>query len=137
MNGRKKYNTKQRDLVLSCLRENQDRHVTVEMIVDYLNGKGDPVGQTTVYRNLDKLVQDGIVLKFTAPEGLRACYQYLEQPGDHLNHYHLVCIECGQMIHLNCNHIDRLAAHIREEHCFNLDIFKTVLYGRCESCVVK
>lgn len=134
MNSRKTYNTKQKNLILSCLHENQGRHVTVEMIIDYLKDKNESVGQTTVYRNLDKLVKDGVVLKFAAPGGMGACYEYLEQLQSHLNHYHLVCVECGQTIHLHCNHIDQLSAHIQEEHHFSLDGLKTILYGRCESC---
>ncbi len=135
--NRKSYSTRQKDLILNCLRENRQRHLTAEMIVDDLKDRGEPVGQTTVYRNLEKMVKDGMLLKFAAPGGMHACYQYLESPEDHLNHHHLVCVGCGQLIHLSCGHIDELTAHIQEEHGFHLDSFKTIFYGCCESCAAK
>ncbi|MGI6005278.1 MAG: Fur family transcriptional regulator [Christensenellales bacterium] len=135
MSGRKSYNTKQKNLILSCLRENGDRHVTVETIMDYLKNRGETVGQTTVYRNLDKLVRDGAVIKFTAPQGMHACYQYLE-PGEHPDCYHLICTSCGHMTHLDCRHINVFTAHMQQEHGFHLDSARTVLYGRCERCNV-
>lgn len=107
------------------------------MILDYLRAKGNSVGQTTVYRNLDKLVKDGVVFKLPAPDGLCAWYQYLEQPEDRLNHYHLVCTKCGHIVHLNCKHIAEFTMHIHEKHHFNLDSLQPILYGRCESCIVK
>ena len=40
-----KYNTKQRELILLCLRENKDNHVTVDDIMDYFkeDAKSDSV----------------------------------------------------------------------------------------------
>jgi len=137
MNARKSYHTRQRTLILSCLRENGDRPMTAEMVVAALRGRGEPVGQTTVYRNLDKLVREGVVLRLMAPEGASACYRYLGQPDARTNRCHLLCTGCGQMVHLTCNQIGRLTAHMQQEHGFSLDSFSTILYGRCESCAVR
>ncbi|MBU5425951.1 transcriptional repressor [Tissierella pigra] len=134
MKVRKSYNTKQKKLIISYLQENKDRHVTVEMIADYLNNKGESVGQTTIYRNLDKLVKDGIVLKFIEPEDMRSHYQYLEKSYDNSDYYHLICVGCGQGVRLNCNHINELTIHMQEKHGFNLDRDRTILYGYCEEC---
>ena len=128
------YQTRQKELILSCLKENADRHITAEMIVSFLKDRGEPVGQTTVYRYLERLIQDSRVMKFAGPEGACACYQYVEQPENHRNHYHLVCVGCGRMIHLDCNQMDVLRKHMLSEHRFVLDSLKTILYGRCESC---
>lgn len=127
------YKTKQRDLILSCLQENKGRHITVEMIMEYLKAKGEPVGQTTVYRSLDILVNEGMVFKYNVPEGMGACYQYAEQ-ADCTNHYHLTCVQCGQLIHLQCEFFDKLSKHIHSEHSFQIDSFKTVIYGHCSRC---
>ncbi len=137
MSRGKSYQTRQKELILSCLKDNASRHVTAEMIVGHLRGQGEPVGQTTVYRHLERLVQDHRVMKFAAPEGASACYQYVEQPENHRNHYHLVCSDCGRMIHLDCSQMDGLQKHMLNEHRFELDSFKTVLYGRCEGCAGK
>jgi Fur family ferric uptake transcriptional regulator len=132
---KRSYQTRQKELILSCLKDNADRHVTAEMIVGYLKGQGEPVGQTTVYRYLESLFHDNRVMKFEA--GASACYQYVEQPEKHRNHYHLVCVACGRMIHLDCSEMDELKKHMLAEHQFVLDSFKTVLYGHCENCAGK
>ena len=137
MDRKHSYQTRQKELILTCLKDNADRHVTAEMIVGYLKEQGEPVGQTTVYRCLDRLAQDNRVMKYAAPEGASACYRYVEQPENHRNHYHLVCVGCGRMIHLDCSEIDGLQKHMLAEHQFVLDNLKTVLYGRCESCTGK
>jgi Fur family ferric uptake transcriptional regulator len=137
MNRGKSYQTRQKDLILSCLRENGDRHMTAEAILSELKAKGHPVGQATIYRYMEKLASDGQVFRFAAPDGGSACYQYAQQPDSHHNHYHLVCSSCGQMIHMDCGQMDQLFAHLLKDHHFQLDSFKTILYGRCESCAAK
>lgn len=135
MAERKHYKTKQRDVILSCLAENKGQHVTVAMIMDYLKEKGESVGQTTVYRNLELLVNEGVVFKYSAPEGMGACYQYAEQSEDCLKHYHLTCIQCEKLMHIECKMFDELTKHLSKEHKFRIDNFKTVLYGYCDNCI--
>lgn len=134
MATRHAYHTRQKELVLSCLRENQGRHLTVELILAELRQRGERVGQTTVYRNLEKLVDSGVIIKFSAPSGMSSCYQYREETQNSEGNFHLVCVDCGRMLHVDCKYIDHLSTHMQQEHRFYLDPMKTVLYGRCESC---
>jgi Fur family transcriptional regulator, ferric uptake regulator len=128
------YNTKQRDLILSCLKKHQSQHVTVENMIDYLKQQGTSVGQATVYRNLDKLMKEGAVVKYAGAEGQGACFQYMDCAEGGATHYHLVCIHCGQMIHLQCEYLDEMTTHLLEHHQFNIDKYKTVIYGLCNEC---
>ncbi len=131
---RKRYNTKQQELIMSCLKKDSDAHMTAEMILIYLREQGENIGLATVYRTLDKLVANGIIMKYTVPNGLAACYKYASDTTHCHDHYHLICTECGKMIHLECKHLDSLAEHILNEHGFDLDNFKTVFYGKCKQC---
>lgn len=129
----KEYKTKQRELILECLRSNAGRHMSAAELADELRRNGTSVGQTTVYRTLERLCGEGIAHKYSAADGMSACYQYAEAD-ECRGCYHLVCSECGKLIHLNCGFLDEVAGHIYEEHGFRIDPFKTVLYGICESC---
>jgi Fur family transcriptional regulator, ferric uptake regulator len=133
MRNKSQYKTRQRDLVSDCLLNNKNRHMTVDQVREYLKERGSSIGQTTIYRNLDKLFQDGIVLRFVV-EGTSACYQYADRAGNCHNHYHLICVDCGRMIHLQCDYLDELSSHINDKHQFELDSLKTVLYGHCDTC---
>ncbi len=127
------YKTRQKDLILDFLQEKNNQHVTVDMIVESLKGE---VGKTTIYRNLDKLVNQGVVLKYDMPNGMSACFQYADKTEQH-THHHFLCVQCGQIIHVNCNFIDKLSIHMEKEHGFWFDSIKTVFYGCCENCIPK
>lgn len=129
------YRTKQRALVLSLLQRAGDRHLTADEIARSLAEEGNPVGRTTVYRCLDRLVEQGAVRKFLLGEGESACYQY--QSGECHSHYHLKCSRCGALLHLECSYLDGMAAHLREEHRFAIDPAKIVLYGLCDRCLAQ
>ncbi len=134
MDSKGKYNTRQGELILNCLKEHMDEHVTADMIFGYLKAQGSSVGQTTVYRNLDKLVKEGNVVKYAGAEGMGACYQYVSHDHSCTTHYHLVCTQCGQVIHLHCDYLDEMTAHLLDHHQFSMDKFKTVIYGLCRQC---
>lgn len=132
----KQYRTKQKDLILHCLQQMPEQHVCADDIVQALREQGEDVGTATVYRNLDKLVKEGVLLKYTLPDGLKACYQYDSCSHHHL-HCHVICTGCGEVEHLQCSEVDSLASHLLASHGFELDKQKTVLYGLCEKCAVQ
>ncbi|MEG2204286.1 MAG: transcriptional repressor, partial [Oscillospiraceae bacterium] len=110
----------------------KDSHLAVEDIVALLAAQDAPVGRTTVYRCLDRLIEQGVVRKYSAGERACACFQLAGE--DCCRHYHLKCTGCGALLHIECEQLDRLEAHILESHGFVLDPAKTVLYGQCSAC---
>ena len=128
------YKTKQRKIIEDCLKENKNMHMTVDDIVLFLNNKGENVGRTTVYRTLEKLVRENKARKYVTGKNDRACFQYLETPGACNQHFHLKCIDCGTLLHVDCEKINQLSLHFANEHGFMLDAVQTVLYGRCNGC---
>lgn len=132
----REYKTRQRGLILDCLVQNRGGHITADDVTRYLKEQGAPVGRTTVYRYLEKLVAEGVVQKFSAGPGGSACFQYNGCGGEH-NHFHLKCVDCGKLIHLDCDHFLEVERHILKEHGFSIDNCRTVLYGHCEDCAKK
>ncbi len=127
------YNTKQKKLILEYLK-NAKGHVTAGEIVTHLAENGTKVGTSTVYRFLDRLLEEGGVRRFSSSEG--ACYQWA---GDKecKNHYHFVCSRCGALLHVDCKELDRACKHIFKEHNFAVDLGNTVFCGVCEKCSSK
>ena len=129
------YKTKQQSLLFSYLKEMQGKHFTAEDIRIHFSEKKISIGIATIYRQLEKLVADGLVLKYFLGENSAACFEYPgESNEDEKNQFHLKCEKCGQLIHLNCNDMTKLCGHIKDEHGFALDPYRTVLYGVCDSC---
>ena len=126
------YKTKQGELIFKILEKNADRHMTAEEICALLKAEGTAVGATTVYRNLEKLISEGKIRRYRLEEGEAACYQYIG--GECHEHYHLKCVGCGDVIHLECNYLGDLSEHLMEHHNFLLDRTKITLYGTCSKC---
>ncbi len=131
------YKTKQQQAILKFLMNNQDSHVTVSQISDYLETENTHVGVTTIYRHLDKLLEKGLVRKYTVDGTTSACFQYSNLNAECKQHFHLKCEKCGKLIHLNCSHAAEMCRHIYDEHGFGVDLFRTVFYGICSECSTK
>lgn len=128
------YKTKQRDLILDYLKHSTARHLTIEDVTDALKQNGLAVGKTTVYRYMDKLAGEGSVRKYFISNSKSACYEYIDAAAACRMHYHLKCINCGELLHLDCDLMDSVAGHMDSEHGFLIDNTRTVLYGMCGAC---
>lgn len=133
MNEIKVYKTRQRELILNCLSDAGDRHLTVKDVMYELSKRDINVGQTTIYRHLDRLVSEGVVRRFYSNDSGSTCYQYVGGRNC-TNHYHLKCTQCGELVHFECDELDKLYCHIGNEHGFEIDVARTVFYGKCARC---
>ncbi len=131
-----KYNTKQRERILNYLKDNKDKNITAQEILNYFKMQGNNIGKTTIYRFLNELVKENVIKKYMIEERNCSCYQFIKDKNCS-EHYHLKCEKCNKIIHLKCDEIKYLQEHISNKHNFKLDSIKTVLYGICENCAKK
>ena len=73
---RKPYTTKTRTEILEFLKEHASSTVSVADIQNYLKEKRAETNTTTIYRFLDKLCREHIVIKYPDAEKDKAVYQY-------------------------------------------------------------
>jgi Fur family ferric uptake transcriptional regulator len=128
------YSTRQGRLILDYLVSLGDKHVTVNQLVQYFRKQGIPIGQTTIYRHLEKLCDTGLIRRYTLSEG-SACYQYVRDDRTCQEHFHLKCEICGELIHLECDLLDEIQKHVYKKHSFQINALKTVFYGTCDRCL--
>ena len=137
MNNKTQYKTKQRAELTAYLMGKAGEHVTVGDITDHFSQLGRPIGITTVYRQLDKMVDEGIVNKYVVDGSSSACYEYVGEE-QHMEGpvscYHCKCDKCGTLIHLHCGEIEELLKHIEKSHSFIINPKRTVFYGLCDAC---
>ena len=122
------YNTKQKDLILDLIKE-QNSEFTIKDIYSKLENK---TGLTTIYRLVDKLVSDGVLRKTIGNDNV-TYYQYLEKCEDE-NHFYLKCEKCGRLIHIDCECINDLTNHILINHNFQMNKEHIIINGICEIC---
>lgn len=129
------YQTKQMNDILNYLKSLPNRHISVNDITNHFKDAGITIGVTTIYRHLERLVEQGSVAKYTIDGISGALFEYIEKSSeDSLMHYHCKCEKCGKIIHLDCDEIANLQKHIYEHHGFDVDALKTVFYGICSDC---
>ena len=131
------YNTHQRQELLSYLQDRAGEHVTAADICAYFKSCGKPIGTATVYRQLDKLIEEHLVNKYIIDEGSCACFEYVDPEAHHTSCFHCKCTCCGRLIHLECDELEMLQKHLSAHHHFQLDPYRTVFYGLCEDCALQ
>ena len=95
----KQYRTKYKDVIIDYMKQNEDHRLCAKDIYQALVDKGLNVNLVTVYRNLDKLSQQGLLQKHTLSDEDSVYYQYArEEKCNH--HLHLLCKKCGKITHL-------------------------------------
>ena len=125
------YMTRQQQAVLSCIEACSDGCTAAEL-AERLHRQGQSVGLTTVYRQLEKLEQRGMVHKVVTDEGAR--YQYCRAHQSGHTCFIIKCEQCGRMEHITCAHLDELYTHLDEEHQFRINPRRTLFYGLCQRC---
>ena len=136
MNSKAKYKTKQREMLLGYFETVPGIHVTAADVCDYLKAQGASIGQSTVYRQLENLVDEGIIKKYIIDGNSPACFEYFEQDShaDTDVCFHCKCEKCGRLIHMDCDELQEIRQHLLEHHGFAWDSGRTVFYGICDQC---
>lgn len=135
------YNTKSRQAILQCLKDNAGKHLRADNLAEMLSTQEEKPSITTIYRTLEMLVKSGNVNKFIFDNDKSAWYEFIPDSskldrGGKEEYVHLKCFQCGRIDHLRCNLISELASHVKEEHNFAVDNSKTIFYGKCSGCCI-
>lgn len=134
MAERKAYHTRTREHILQCLAAHRDTPVSAsELLCELLKG-GVTASESTVYRYLSALCDNGQVIRYVAEKGEGAVYQFTGSDTLCADHLHLKCRECGRLIHLDCHFMDEVSEHLLSDHGFSLICEGSVLYGICRDC---
>ncbi|MFT4043353.1 MAG: Fur family transcriptional regulator [Gordonia sp. (in: high G+C Gram-positive bacteria)] len=120
--------TRQRAAIADALATSKDFQSAQELH-DQLKARGESIGLTTVYRNLQALSQAGEIDVLWDGSGET---RYRNCSSGH--HHHLVCRRCGTTVEVQAEPVERWAATTAAEHGFT-DIHHTVeVFGLCAAC---
>lgn len=131
------YKTAGRQRLLDFLQSHPDRQFTVDELVNELDCVHESTqgrcSKSTLYRHLSEFCDEGTVRKYRSDTQSAYVYQYVGQ-GDCCHHFHLKCVSCGELVHLECTVSEELLTHIQSDHHFRVDSGRSILYGMCEDC---
>lgn len=137
MNQKLKYKTRQHGLLLDYLKTVPGVHITASDVCSYFEENGATISKATIYRQLESLVDEGILNKYVLDPNSPACFEYVDE-NSHAGPdvcFHCKCEKCGKLIHLHCDELKEIQNHLYNEHRFRMDPIRTVFYGLCDECV--
>ncbi|MFT4298048.1 MAG: Fur family transcriptional regulator [Aeromicrobium sp.] len=121
-------NTRQRRAVAAIL-EDLDGFASAQEIHDLLRHRGESVGLSTVYRNLQALADAAEIDALRNDDG-----EVLYRQCSTGHHHHLVCRSCGRTVEVAGPTVERWADAIAAEHGFD-DVSHTLeIFGTCGDC---
>lgn len=123
-----KRNTIQRQLVIAAVRILAD-HPTAEEVYDQIVRDYPDISKGTVYRNLNSLVESGLLNKVSVPSGADRYDHILAR------HYHIKCICCGTFMNVeNIDYIQGLDEKVAEVTKYKMNHHDIVFSGVCPAC---
>ncbi len=120
-------NTIQKDLVLKTVLELK-RHLTADEVYESIKKDHPRIGKGTVYRNLGILVEEGAIQKVDIPNGPDRFDFTLKK------HYHVRCIECGNVFDVDMDEIPDLSKKIHDTHGMQFLNYDILFKGICPAC---
>lgn len=108
----------------------QHGHIDAEQILDGLREAGSKVSRATVYRNLDLLVECGLVQRQRLGRN-RFLYEHVHAGQ---KHDHLACRDCGRVVEFVSASIRAMLDEICRAHGFSRDDRQLQILGLCSAC---
>lgn len=108
----------------------QHGHIDADELLASMKARGLKISRATVYRNLELLVESGLVRKQRlVGRGLLYEHQHAGQ-----SHDHLVCTGCGRVVEFVSPGIDAMQTEICRAHGFLPGQHTLQIIGLCNHC---
>jgi Fur family ferric uptake transcriptional regulator len=122
--------TPQRLAILEYLRS-ADGHLTPTEIYEKVAADLPGLTEATVYRTLNFLAEQGLVLVAHLGRG-----QLVYEIAEH-DHHHLICKECGEMQEIDHLEVKALYDQFLENTGYQINSIHTTFFGLCPDCLAK
>lgn len=108
----------------------QHGHIDAEHLLESLRSRGAKISRATVYRNLELLVECGLVHKQRLGRD-RHLYEHVHAGQ---RHDHLFCRECGRVVEFVSPGIEAMQNEICRAHGFEPNVHSLQITGLCREC---
>ncbi len=120
------------DQIILKLLSNEHAHLNSQQIFQELKTILPAVNHSTIYRSLNRLVNNGQVSVSDMGTG-SAVYELVS---DHI-HHHLVCQQCNRVITITSDEVQKFFDQIEDQYQFKIITNHLVLFGVCDECISK
>lgn len=120
-------NSKQKEIILRALDEHKV-HPTADELYKYIHRECAEIGVATVYRNLNKLAEQGVIRRITGLDG-SSHFDSCTEP-----HYHFICSCCGKIYDIPGDIGADLIAKAEEFTDCKINSMEMTFRGLCRQC---
>ena len=124
MNERK---TKQKECILEVIEESYD-HPTIKEIINKVKIKEPNIGQATIYRNVNKLVSEGKMIR------LPSIREDVHYDAKRKPHNHFICRKCHNIIDIHDNDYPEISKEVESKYSLKVENMTILYEGICEEC---
>ena len=122
-----KRDTVQRSIILETIK-NITAHPTADDVYKAVLKENPTIGRATVYRNLNKLCEEGLIKRRVIPND-----------ADHFdtncsNHYHAKCMKCGRIFDVDMDYIPEIEKYLKNASDFEIIEYNIIFKGYCRYC---
>lgn len=123
--------SKQREMILEIIK-NTRIHPTSEEVYEMAKEKDSKISKSTVYRNINILVENGIIEKISmknSPDRL----DYIQKM-----HYHVICEKCGKVFDFYYDfEKEKILESIKKQTGLIIKTESITIEGVCDKCKSK
>ncbi|MGI5069766.1 transcriptional repressor [Treponema pectinovorum] len=130
----KSYKTKTSDLIYQFVKSKFEKGFTAFELLEFLKENGLNVNKTTVYRNLDKLTEQGLLIRHKSSLHDGFIYQNTEEKENCHEHIHFQCSKCASVMHLTDKNTVAYIKSLSKTMGLEIDLDNSTLNGLCPKC---
>lgn len=128
------YRTEQRKKLSAFFESHPDLAISAKDLAEALSeGDGPTLSTSAIYRNLDRLEQEGVIVRYASKNRRENLYRYVQSENCE-NRLHLACVQCGKTYHMARTLSEELLKQVGQIDGFLIDTEKTAILGLCEDC---
>jgi len=104
-------------------------HFDIESLYESMKKKNYRVSLTTLYSNIDILIDAGLLVKHQFDKG-----NTYEKTMDCIRHDHFICRQCGKIYEVSLPKVDDVKDEVSQKYGFDVSSHFLTLYGLCSNC---
>jgi len=124
--------TPKRIAIMEIMAE-EKTYMSPEEVRSKLKKRFKNIGLPTVYRNLEELAKEGIIIKIIHPD--RKLYYFYCHKKEH--HHHFVCVSCKRVEDINFCGMEEIKKEVEDELKGHMISHMLQVYGFCKYCLIK
>lgn len=126
--------TRQKQEFRRFLEINRDKEMTVAEMAELLKASGSDMGIATVYRAVNRLEGEGILIKTVTGAQGKSAYRYAANDETVRSCHRVFCTCCGKTVDLTYKFTDKLEKNVSDTTGFSLTDHQLMFYGLCSDC---